>query len=161
MKKAIIFSFVIIAAFLLISGCSQGTTPKQPVAQQPTTQKVVPQPEAAPAVTAPQQNTPVKGGVETVDTQQQKAQSPDISSAANVELQSFAFSPQSLNVKKGTTVTWTQMDSAPHTIVSDTGLFESPQLSKGQTWSFTFNDAGTFSYHCSIHPSMTAKIVVE
>jgi plastocyanin len=80
-----------------------------------------------------------------------------VSNAVNI--QNFAFSPATLTVKKGTAVTWTNSDSAPHQIKSDT--FNSGQLSKGQSFSFTFNDTGTFDYSCSIHPSMTGKIIVE
>jgi len=138
MKKAILFSFVILAAFLLTAACSQKTAPSQ---NTPTPQQQV----AAPQQTAPSSDAKVA----------------PTAAAANIEIQSFAFSPSTLTVKKGTTVTWTQKDSVPHTIVSDNGAFESPQLSNGQTWSFTFNDAGTFAYHCSVHPSMTATIVVE
>jgi plastocyanin len=79
--------------------------------------------------------------------------------ANTVNIQNFAFSPATLTVKKGTAVTWTNNDSAPHQIKSAT--FNSSQFSKGQTFSFTFNDAGTFDYSCAIHPSMLGKIIVE
>jgi len=76
-----------------------------------------------------------------------------------VNIQNFAFNPGTLTVKKGTTVTWTNNDSVLHQIKST--AFNSSQLSKGQTFSFTFNDAGTFDYSCAIHPSMLGKIIVE
>lgn len=76
-----------------------------------------------------------------------------------VDIQNFSFTPSTLTIKKGTTVTWTNNDSTPHQIKSAT--FNSGQLSKGQTFSFTFADAGTFAYSCAIHPSMTGTIVVE
>ena len=82
-----------------------------------------------------------------------------VAAANAVNIQNFAFSPATLTIKKGTAVTWTNNDSAPHQIKSIT--FNSGQLSKGQTFSFTFNDAGTFDYSCAIHPSMTGKIIVE
>lgn len=78
-----------------------------------------------------------------------------------VAIESFAYSPATLTVKKGTTVTWTNKDSAPHTVTVDSGSGPaSGNMSKGDTYSFTFNDVGTFNYHCKIHPSMTAKVVV-
>jgi amicyanin len=77
----------------------------------------------------------------------------------SVNIQNFAFDPATLTVKKGATVTWTNSDSAAHQIRSAT--FKSNMLTKGQTFSFTFNTAGTFDYSCSVHPSMTGKIVVE
>ena len=76
-----------------------------------------------------------------------------------VNIQNFAFNPGTMTVKKGTTVTWANNDSAQHQIKSTT--FNSSQLSKGQSFSFTFNDAGTFDYSCAIHPSMLGKIIVE
>ncbi|MFH1229654.1 MAG: cupredoxin family copper-binding protein [Candidatus Aenigmatarchaeota archaeon] len=79
-----------------------------------------------------------------------------------VSIKSFAFNPANLTVKVGTTVTWTNEDTASHTIVSDTGSeISSNSLSNGQNYSHTFNTVGNFDYHCSIHPSMKAKIIVE
>lgn len=78
-----------------------------------------------------------------------------------VSIENFSFNPSEIIIKKGTELTWTNNDSAPHTITSDAGVFQSENLSQGQTYKFTFNEAGTFSYHCSIHPSMTGKVVVE
>lgn len=79
--------------------------------------------------------------------------------ANTINIQNFAFNPTTLTVKKGTTVTWTNNDSAPHQINSAT--FNSNRLSKGQSFSFTFNDVGNFDYVCSIHPSMLGKIIIE
>lgn len=76
-----------------------------------------------------------------------------------VNIQNFAFNPATLTVKKGATVTWTNSDSAPHQIKSAT--FNSDRLDKGQSFSSTFNDAGTFDYSCAIHPSMVGKIIVQ
>lgn len=78
----------------------------------------------------------------------------------SVSIASFAFSPQSLTVKVGTTVTWTNHDSVTHTVTADGGAFNHT-LSPSDTFSFTFTKAGTYSYHCSIHPSMTATVVVQ
>lgn len=91
------------------------------------------------------------------------------SPAANaVAIKDFAFSPATLTVKVGTTVTWTNQDSAPHQIASDPhpqhtglpGLF-SDSLGKGQSYSFTFDKAGTLGYHCHLHPNMKGTIIVE
>ncbi len=78
---------------------------------------------------------------------------------ANVEISGFAFSPSTLTITKGTTVTWTQKDSAPHTVTS--GTFDSGTLNSGQTYSHTFNETGSFNYHCNFHQSMTGTIVVQ
>ena len=80
----------------------------------------------------------------------------------NVEIQNFAFNPSQITIKKGETVIWTNKDSTPHTVLSDSGNeINSGSLSNGQTYSHTFNQAGTFEYYCSIHPYMKAKIIVE
>ena len=84
----------------------------------------------------------------------------EIPAAPNaVNIQGFAFNPGILTVKKGTTVTWTNNDSASHQIKSAT--FNSGSFGKGQAFSFTFNDTGIFDYSCAIHPSMLGKIIVE
>jgi len=82
-------------------------------------------------------------------------------SQLSVNIAGFAFSPQTLTVAKGTTVTWTNNDSTTHTVTSDSGVWDSNNLSPGKTFSYTFNQAGTFAYHCNIHPSMTASVVVQ
>ena len=82
-------------------------------------------------------------------------------SGASVNMQNFAFSPSSVTVSAGTKVTWANEDSSPHTIVSDNGTFASQPISKGESYSFTFPEKGTFAYYCSIHPSMKAVVIVE
>ena len=92
------------------------------------------------------------------------SQTPSTSAASgqlSVTISNFAFNPQTLNVPRGSTVTWTNKDSTSHTVTSDSGAFDGGPLSSGAVLSFTFNQAGTFSYHCSIHPSMKATIVVQ
>ena len=80
---------------------------------------------------------------------------------ANVTLSGFAFSPATVTVPAGTKVTWTNKDSTTHTVTSNTGAFDSGNVPVGGTFSFTFSRAGTFQYHCNIHPSMTGKIIVQ
>ncbi len=75
-----------------------------------------------------------------------------------VNIQNFAFSSNSLSIKRGDTVTWTNKDSAPHTVTG--GGFSSGTLSTNGTYSFTFNSVGTFNYACSFHPSMKGSVVV-
>ena len=78
-----------------------------------------------------------------------------------VSISDFAFSLASITVPAGTKVTWTNNDSAPHTVTSNTDAFESGSLSRGGTFSFTFAQKGTYEYHCSPHPSMNGKVIVE
>jgi plastocyanin len=61
----------------------------------------------------------------------------------------------------GTTVTWTNLDSTVHTVTSGTGAFDSGALGQNATFSYTFNSRGTFNYHCTLHPFMTGKVIVE
>jgi plastocyanin len=78
-----------------------------------------------------------------------------------VTIQNLAFSPANITVKKGTTVTWTNKDSTAHTVTGDSsGGPKSDQLSPGQSYSFTFSQAGTFNYHCTIHTEMTGTVTV-
>ncbi|MCX6033853.1 MAG: cupredoxin domain-containing protein [Chloroflexi bacterium] len=79
---------------------------------------------------------------------------------AKVSIASFAFDPATLTITTGTTVTWTNNDTVAHNVIGDDGSWGSNSLAKGDTFSFTFNKAGTFSYHCGIHPSMKATITV-
>jgi len=79
---------------------------------------------------------------------------------SQVTIQNFAFSPAELTVPVGTTVTWTNDDSTNHTVTSNDAVFESATLAAGDTFDFTFTQAGEFPYHCSLHPSMTATIIV-
>ena len=78
-----------------------------------------------------------------------------------VTLANFAFSPATLTVKAGTTVTWTNNDSTTHTVTSDTGVFNSGNLAPNATFSYTFSTAGTYAYHCSIHSTMKGTIIVQ
>ncbi len=78
-----------------------------------------------------------------------------------VKIDNFAFAPQRIAVKAGTTVTWINADDAPHTVVSTTKLFKSSALDTADKFSFTFTTPGTYEYFCSLHPHMTGAVVVE
>lgn len=82
-------------------------------------------------------------------------------SANNVTIQNGSFSPASLNVTVGTTVTWTNKANTTQSVVSDSGLFNSGNLTNGMSYNYTFNQTGTYPYHSSINPSMTGTIVVS
>ena len=79
----------------------------------------------------------------------------------DVSIAGFAFAPDTLIIPAGTTVKWTNNDGVPHTSTSDGAGWDSGTLSTGQTYSFQFNTAGTFPYHCGIHPTMLAVVIVE
>ncbi|HSX41662.1 MAG TPA: plastocyanin/azurin family copper-binding protein [Candidatus Saccharimonadales bacterium] len=89
----------------------------------------------------------------------EQSQSPSATAQA-VSIENFTFMPQTLTVKKGTRVTWTNQDSVRHDIVSEDdspqkGL-SSPLLGKGETYSFSFDTAGTYKYYCVPHASMSS-----
>jgi plastocyanin len=78
-----------------------------------------------------------------------------------VTIENFAYAPAALTVKAGTTVTWTNQDQDPHTVTSaDGGPLHSPTLTNGQSFQYTFTTPGHFDYLCSVHPFMTATVVV-
>jgi plastocyanin len=81
--------------------------------------------------------------------------------ANQVYIQNMAFSPATLTVTVGTTVKWTNKDGITHTVTSDSGIFDSGNVNASGTFSYMFMTAGTYSYHCKIHSSMIAKIVVN
>ena len=84
-------------------------------------------------------------------------------STIEVKIDNFSFGPVALTVPVGTTVTWTNRDDIPHTVVStdDLKTFKSKVLDTDEKFSFTFSKAGTYPYFCSIHPKMTGKVIVQ
>jgi plastocyanin len=78
-----------------------------------------------------------------------------------VKIDNFSFSPATITVPVGTTVRWTNRDDIPHTVVSDDKSIKSKPLDTDETFTYTFTKPGTYTYFCSIHPKMTAKIVVQ
>ena len=81
--------------------------------------------------------------------------------AAAVKIDNFNFTPPTLVIAPGTTVTWTNDDDSPHTVREKDGKFKSAALDTDDTFSQTFAAPGEFEYFCSIHPRMTGKIVVK
>lgn len=130
MKKIWIIGLLVFV--LLISGCTYGpkTTSQPAPAQSPAATQAITTATTAPGATAA------------------------------VEIKGFAFNPDTMTIEKGTTVTWTNRDGAPHTVTGIGNDINSQTLSQGQTYSYTFNEAGTFDYQCHIHPSMRGKVVV-
>jgi plastocyanin len=83
------------------------------------------------------------------------------SNATQIEVKDFTFAPTPLTVKAGSTVTWTNRDDEPHTVVSDTGLFRSGGMDTNESFSYKFDKPGTYRFTCSIHPRMVGTIVVQ
>ena len=87
-------------------------------------------------------------------------------SGNTVVISGYSFNPQSLKIPVGTTVTWTNLDRVAHSVESGNsevlaGVFGSGLLDYGESYSYTFNQPGTYTYHCGPHPYMTATITVE
>lgn len=118
----------------------------------------------------PDNNTNTNQATDTGDNMGNMESTPNDASRSSesaatdkVEIKDFAFTPSKITVKKGTTVTWTNQDTARHDITPDRPGEEfkaSQLLAKGESYSFTFNTAGTYSYYCSPHPYMKASVEV-
>ncbi len=120
---------------VLISGCTSGTnTP-------PPSQTQVQQTTSPPQTSTPQKQTnsqaPLKATVQNID---------------------FSFYPSELIIARGGTVTWAQKDYEQHTVTGE--KFDLGPVSQGRTFSYTFDEAGTFEYRCKNHPTMKGKIIV-
>lgn len=76
-----------------------------------------------------------------------------------VEIKNSMFTPQQITVSAGDTVTWTNQDTAKHDV--NFGSFKSPLLGQGETYSYTFNQPGTYSYGCDVHPFMKGSVTVQ
>ena len=140
--KPVLFCLVALSILVLLAACGSGSTTTG-TGTTPTTGTT-----NTPAATATQ-----AGNTQTVMI---------ITDSSG----SFAFSPTSLTIKAGTTVTWKNTTTVGHTVTSDDGRsFDSgttnPIAAQSGTFSFTFTTAGTFAYHCSIHPFMKATIIVQ
>lgn len=79
-----------------------------------------------------------------------------------VDIENFAYNEKELTIKKGDTIIWTNRDSVGHTVTSESGNeLDSELLGEGESYSHTFNEAGTYDYYCKPHPYMKGRIVVE
>ena len=153
---------VLLAVGALAAACGGGTT----YGTTATT--------AGPATTA---GTPTTGGTSTTVATPTTAGTPTTSGVsttagtpttagggaggAQVVMKGFAFDPASVTIKAGESVTWTNQDPTNHTVTADKGEFKSSDIANGATFTFKFDTAGTYAYHCSIHPSMTGTVVVQ
>jgi plastocyanin len=79
----------------------------------------------------------------------------------NVNIQNFAYVPAGMHINVGDMITWTNQDAVIHTATSDNGVWNSGNLSQGQSYSFTFTNTGTYPYHCAIHTFMMDTIFVS
>jgi plastocyanin len=135
------FCLIVLTLFVFLAACGNTTTggstsptaTTNTVTSTPTSSNATP----TPAATSPSSNAPA------------------------VSIANFSFSPATLTVSVGTKVTWTNNDSVTHTVTAVQGAFDSNDLSPGNSFSFTFTKAGTYAYHCKIHATMMATIIVK
>lgn len=98
----------------------------------------------------------------TLDSCSKSSSNPSPGQGSNeVFIQNMSFNPATITVTVNTTVKWTNKDAIAHTVTSDANLFDSGNINSNGTYSHQFTTAGTFNYHCAIHPNMTAKVVVQ
>ena len=141
----------VLVLVLMVAGCSSPPSAKAPSVT------------FGPAATTP--GMPGTGGMPSMPSMPAGPAAPSSGSAAPVAgnvvfIDNFVFAPAKLTVPAGSTVTWTNRDEEPHTVVANDGSFHSPGMGSQATYSFTFARAGTFDYVCSIHPFMHATVVV-
>jgi len=155
--KAFLTVFAIL--FVLAACAPQQTASAQPAAQ-PAQVEAQPSAAAAPAVVpeeAPVQAPPAPQPVLPPGANVAPAPKPK---TIDVAMKGFSFSPPDMEVPAGTTVRWTNQDSAPHTATADDKSFDTGSIQTGKSASHTFDKPGTYTYHCAIHQGMKGKIVV-
>lgn len=99
---------------------------------------------------------------DAADAQQSvAANAPPTGSAVDIRIDNFTFNPPEIIVSAGTTITWTNGDDIPHTVMAVNKAFRSKVMDSEQTFSFSFSAPGTYEYFCSLHPHMTGKVIVK
>ena len=89
------------------------------------------------------------------------AMAAEASKTAQVNISDFEYSPATVTIPVGGTVTWTNHDTASHTVTSNDKIIQSNTLAPGASYSHTFTKIGTYNYFCSIHPTMKGEIIVQ
>ncbi len=84
-----------------------------------------------------------------------------VNGTVTVTMGNLAFNPSSITIDKGTKVTWTNKDAVSHSVVEKGGKFDSGLFGKGASFDYGFNESGTYSYYCGIHPGMTGTVTVK
>jgi amicyanin len=87
-------------------------------------------------------------------------QTAPVTGITHLTMQNFAYQPATIQVRVGTTVTWTNQDNVPHSVTFQNGMKDSGLLAQGQSFSYTFNAPGTYQYYCTVHPYMVATVTV-
>ena len=143
------------SSLFVLAGCAGKT---EPVADQRNTE---------PATAAPTTNQNVTGGTEDTDAgTEESADSTDgggdvDESRTSIDISNFAFSPTEVRIKAGTTVVWTNKDTAPHQVHADDDVYQLEIINEGGRSEQLYTAPGTYTYHCHVHPNMKATVIVE
>ena len=138
MRRLPVLAFSLFA-LLALSACASSTGG--------TTAPAASAPSAAPAASAPAAG----GGCSTSSE----------AAAVTVNIQNFAFDPPEVTAAVGETISWTNADSAPHTATPDDGACDTGNIAQNATAGLVFDAAGTYTYHCNVHPNMTGTITIQ
>lgn len=164
---ALLAIYALIAALVLpgsilaqdeVAPAATETTPGEPAAPEPAPAEPAPVPaEPAPAPSPPEPQFLADERAEPADPQ------PKAIAAASdsVTIADFSFTPATITINQGDTVTWTNNGPTSHSATSTNGAFDTGILPKGQSGSHTFGEAGTYSYFCKPHPFMKGTVVVQ
>ncbi|MGZ4864159.1 MAG: cupredoxin domain-containing protein [Halobacteriota archaeon] len=152
-KYLLVMAVIFVAAPLLVAGCTSTSNPSP----SPSTATVS---ATAAAATS---NASTSGATSSPSTSgATSSPSPNaIAASQTVVIQGFSFQPASITIQTGGSVIWRNDDSVSHQIVSNTNAFSSPVLSPGGSYTHVFDQAGTYPYHCGIHPYMMGTITVQ
>ena len=142
MRRLPVLAFTLFA-LLALSACASSTGTAAPAATAPS---------AAPAASEPAASAPAAGGGGCSTSSE--------AAAVTVQIANFAFDPPEATAKVGETIGWTNADSTPHTASTDDGGCDTGNIAQNATAGLVFDAAGTYAYHCKIHPNMTGTITI-
>jgi LPXTG-motif cell wall-anchored protein len=146
------------------------TDPETPAVQAPASppeaQQVVPGPAPAPSAAAPAlaedpATAPARAERERADKRKPRRVVVRAAASQSVTIRDYAFSPRTVTVQPGDTVTWTNRDGVRHSATAEDGSFDTGLLGRGQSGEHTFREAGNYEYVCTPHPNMQGTVVVE
>ncbi|HEU5203724.1 MAG TPA: cupredoxin family copper-binding protein [Candidatus Limnocylindrales bacterium] len=140
MRRLPILAFSLFALFAL-SACASGSGTAAPAATAPQ-----------PAASEPAASAPAAGGGCTASSE---------AGAVSVGIENFAFAPADVSAAVGETITWTNSDSAAHTATLDDGACDTGNIAQNASAGLVFDAAGTYPYHCTIHPNMKGTITIQ
>ena len=143
MRRAPVLAFSLFALFAL-AACASSSGSAAPPATAPAASE--------PAASEPAASEPAAAGGCASSTE---------AGTVEVAIENFAFAPADVTAAVGETITWTNADSAPHTATLDDGACDTGNIAQNASAGLVFDAAGTYPYHCAIHPNMKATITIE